>query len=38
MTGLFRWRVLGRAGGRIVPSGLTTVLYQGTGHKEGEHS
>jgi 2-polyprenyl-6-hydroxyphenyl methylase/3-demethylubiquinone-9 3-methyltransferase len=38
MTGLFRWRVLGRSGGRIVPSGLTTVLYQGTGRKEGELS
>jgi 2-polyprenyl-6-hydroxyphenyl methylase/3-demethylubiquinone-9 3-methyltransferase len=38
MTGLLRWRVLGRAGGRIVPSGLTTVLYQGTGRKERERS
>jgi len=38
ITGLFRWRVLGRSGGRIVPSGLTTVLYQGTGRKEGERS
>jgi 2-polyprenyl-6-hydroxyphenyl methylase/3-demethylubiquinone-9 3-methyltransferase len=38
MTGLLRWRLLRRGGGRIVPSGLTTVLYQGTGHKEGELS
>jgi 2-polyprenyl-6-hydroxyphenyl methylase/3-demethylubiquinone-9 3-methyltransferase len=40
MTGLFRWRVLRRerTGGRIVRSGLTTVLYQGTGRKEGERS
>jgi len=38
MTGLLRWRVLGRPGGRIVPSGLTTVLYQGTGRKEGDRS
>ena len=40
MAGLFRWRVLRRerTGGRIVPSGLTTVLYQGTGRKERERS
>ena len=38
VTGLLRWRLLRRGGGRIVPSGLTTVLYQGTGHKEGELS
>jgi len=40
LTGLFRWRVLRRerTGGRIVPSGLTTVLYQGTGRKERERS
>jgi 2-polyprenyl-6-hydroxyphenyl methylase/3-demethylubiquinone-9 3-methyltransferase len=40
MTGLVRWRVLRRerTGGRIVPSGLTTVLYQGTGRKEGGRS
>jgi len=40
MTGLFRWRVLRRerTGGRIVPTGLTAVLYQGTGRKEGESS
>lgn len=37
--GLIRWGLLRRerTGGRIVPTGLTAVLYQGTGRKE-EHS
>jgi len=36
LGGLVRWRVLRRerTGGRIVPTGLTAVLYQGTGHKQ----
>jgi 2-polyprenyl-6-hydroxyphenyl methylase / 3-demethylubiquinone-9 3-methyltransferase len=40
MTGLLRWRLLHRqrTRGRIVPTGLTAVLYQGTGRKEGERS
>ncbi|GAA0544853.1 hypothetical protein GCM10010172_28080 [Paractinoplanes ferrugineus] len=40
LGGLVRWRVLrGRpTRGRIVPTGLTAVLYQGTGRKEGERS
>ncbi|MEU4239128.1 methyltransferase domain-containing protein [Actinoplanes sp. NPDC026619] len=38
LGGLLRWRVLRRehTGGRIVRSGLTAVLYQGTGRKDGE--
>jgi 2-polyprenyl-6-hydroxyphenyl methylase / 3-demethylubiquinone-9 3-methyltransferase len=40
LSGLLRWRLLrGRpTRGRIVPTGLTAVLYQGTGRKEGERS
>ena len=35
LTGLLRWLVLrnGRSRGRIVPTRLTAVLYQGRGHK-----
>lgn len=40
LGGLVRWRVLRRerTGGRIVPTGLTAVLYQGTGRKQGERA
>jgi 2-polyprenyl-6-hydroxyphenyl methylase / 3-demethylubiquinone-9 3-methyltransferase len=36
VTGLIRWLALRRErpAGRIVPTGLTAVLYQGTGRKE----
>jgi 2-polyprenyl-6-hydroxyphenyl methylase / 3-demethylubiquinone-9 3-methyltransferase len=35
LTGLARWRLLRRSGGRVVPTGSTAVLYQGTGRKQG---
>ena len=40
VTGLIRWLALrqARPRGRIVPTGPTAVLYQGTGRKEGELS
>jgi 2-polyprenyl-6-hydroxyphenyl methylase/3-demethylubiquinone-9 3-methyltransferase len=40
LGGLVRWRLLRRrqTGGRIVPTGLTAVLYQGTGRKQRERS
>jgi 2-polyprenyl-6-hydroxyphenyl methylase/3-demethylubiquinone-9 3-methyltransferase len=39
LGGVVRWRLRRRpTRGRIVPTGLTAVLYQGTGRKEGERS
>jgi 2-polyprenyl-6-hydroxyphenyl methylase/3-demethylubiquinone-9 3-methyltransferase len=35
-TGLFRWLLLRKPGGRIVAAPSTVVLYQGKGRKEGE--
>ncbi|MEV6297780.1 methyltransferase domain-containing protein [Actinoplanes sp. NPDC051861] len=33
LRGLFRWLVLKRSGGRILPTFSSAVLYQGSGHK-----
>jgi 2-polyprenyl-6-hydroxyphenyl methylase/3-demethylubiquinone-9 3-methyltransferase len=38
VTGLLRWLLFKRAGGRIVGAPSTAVLYQGKGRKEGENT